>query len=100
VASKIFVGNLKYEVTEDELRGAFEAVVPVKSVEVPAGSNGGNRGIGFIEVATPRDAELAIERLSGTNLRGRPLRLEPAKERAPRDPNNDRPRAGGPRGAT
>jgi RNA recognition motif-containing protein len=82
MSSKIFVGNLQYDVTERELRDRFAEIGAVERVEIPADPNSGRtRGFAFVEMATPQDAELAIERLAGVEMNGRPIRLEFAKSR-------------------
>lgn len=86
MSSKIFVGNLQYDVTERELRDRFADVGAVERVDVPSDPNTGRaRGFAFVEMATPRDAELAIERLNRVEINGRPIRLEIAKSRGDRN---------------
>jgi RNA recognition motif-containing protein len=91
VNNRIFVGNLKYEVTDDELRDPFEGVGPVASVEVVRDANGKAR-FAFIEMVKAEDAELAIENLMGFQIRGRAIRCEPAKRSASNEFAGDRNR--------
>lgn len=77
----VYVGNLAYGVTSDELRTIFEEVGPVAKVSLPRDllRGTGNRGYGFVEMAIHSDAKIAKSRLEAAELRGRSLRLEWAK---------------------
>lgn len=79
----IYVGNLSREVTEDELRQAFEAFGTVTSVNVIKDRySGESRGFGFVEMATKSEAQAAINGLNGTSLGERTLSVSEARPRA------------------
>jgi RNA recognition motif-containing protein len=78
----IYVGNLSREVTEDELRKAFEAFGQVTSVSIIKDRySGESRGFGFIEMATKTEAQAAITGLNGTSLKERTLSVSEARPR-------------------
>ena len=79
----IYVGNLSREVTEDELRQAFEAFGQVATVNVIKDRySGESRGFGFVEMATKTEAQAAINGLNGTSLGERTLSVSEARPRA------------------
>lgn len=79
----IYVGNLTFEVTEEELKQAFEAFGKVDSVSIIKDKfSGKSRGFGFVEMA--ENGEQAISGLNGSDLNGRALKVNEAK---PRDDN-------------
>jgi len=78
--NRIFVGNLKYEITDDELRDAFAGVGPVRKIEVIRDGNCRAK-FAFVEMENAGDAEQAIVSLMGFEIRGRAIRCEPAKQR-------------------
>ena len=85
---KIYVGNLAYEVTEDELRKEFAAFGEVTSVSLPTDQYSGRpRGFGFIEMADKTQGDAAIAGLNGKMLKSRTLVV-----------NEARPSTGGQRG--
>ena len=78
----IYVGNLSREVTEDELRQAFEAFGQVTSVNIIKDRySGESRGFGFVEMATRSEAQAAIKELNGTSLGERTLNVSEARPR-------------------
>ncbi|MGH7278083.1 MAG: RNA recognition motif domain-containing protein, partial [Candidatus Rokuibacteriota bacterium] len=80
MAVKLFVGGLSFSTSTDRLREAFAAAGSVESASVVTDRDTGrSRGFGFVEMATPEDAEQAISRLNGTNLDGRTIQVEKAK---------------------
>ena len=80
MAVKLFVGGLSFSTSNDRLREAFTAVGTVESASVVTDRDTGrSRGFGFVEMATPEEAEQAISRLNGTNLDGRTIQVEKAK---------------------
>jgi RNA recognition motif-containing protein len=84
--TKIYVGNLPYTATEDQVRAAFEAHGQVTSVSLPNDRETGRpRGFGFVEM-NQADAARAIQAVNGQDLGGRSLRVNEALEK---------PRAGG-----
>ncbi len=88
--TSIYVGNLPFSVSEDELRALFEQHGTVRSVKlVNDRETGRPRGFGFVEMDPP-EAAVAIQALNGTDLGGRALRINEAQERAPRPPRRPR----------
>jgi RNA recognition motif-containing protein len=81
----IYVGNLSYEVTEDDLRQAFEAHGEVATANVITDKfTGRSRGFGFVEMPKEDEAKAAIEALNGMDLKGRTLNVNEARPRADR----------------
>jgi RNA recognition motif-containing protein len=79
----IYVGNLSRQVTEDELRKAFEAFGQVTSVNIIKDRySGESRGFGFVEMPTKSEAKAAITGLNGTSLGERTLSVSEARPRA------------------
>jgi len=77
----IYVGNLPFTATEQDLRAVFEAHGPVLSVSIVNDRESGRpRGFGFVEMAEPA-ANTAIAALDGQPLQGRPLRVNAAQQR-------------------
>lgn len=78
----IYVGNLSREVTEDELRKAFEAFGQVTTVSIIKDRySGESRGFGFVEMTTKSEAQAAINGLNGTSLKERTLSVSEARPR-------------------
>jgi RNA recognition motif-containing protein len=78
----IYVGNLSRDVTEDELRKAFEAFGQVTSVNIIKDRyTGESRGFGFVEMATKSEAQAAISGLNGTSLKERTISVSEARPR-------------------
>ncbi len=78
----LFVGNLSYEVTADQLRDLFAAegtVVEAKVIYDRCTNR--SRGFGFVEMATEAEAQGAIEKLNGQELVGRQIRVDEARPR-------------------
>src|SRR5260370_30008150 len=98
MSTKLFVGNLSYSVTEQELRDAFsQNGRTVQSVRIALDRETQRpRGFAFVEVGSEADAESAIKEWNGTMLSGRNVFVEKAQERKPGDPRPaPRPRPGG-----
>ncbi len=72
--SKLYVGNLSYAVTSDQLRELFSSYGEVKEVNVIEG-----RGFGFVEMSNSSEAEKAQEALNGSEFKGRNLRVNEAR---------------------
>jgi RNA recognition motif-containing protein len=78
----IYIGNLSREVTEDELRKAFEAFGQVTTVNIIKDRySGESRGFGFVEMPTKTEAQAAINGLNGTSLKERTLSVSEARPR-------------------
>ena len=77
---KIYVGNLSYDATEDDLSGLFGAHGQVESVTIIKDHySGRSRGFGFVEMAEKSEGEAAIAALNGTEHRGRKLNVNEAR---------------------
>lgn len=88
--TSIYVGNLPFSVTEEELRALFERHGTVHSVKlINDRETGRPRGFGFVDM-DPSPAAAAIQALNGTDLGGRALRINEALERPPRPPRRPR----------
>ena len=78
----IYIGNLSFDTTENQLRQAFEAFGEVSTVNIIADKhNGGSRGFGFVEMSAKDEATAAISGLGGQELNGRELNVNEAKPR-------------------
>src|SRR5512134_1083856 len=78
----IFIGNLSRQVTDADLREAFEAHGTVESANVIKDKfTGESRGFGFVEMPTQDEAQAAIAALNGKDLKGRALNVAEAKPR-------------------
>lgn len=78
----IYVGNLSYGMSEDELREAFSAHGEVSSVKILMDrETGRSRGFGFVEMPNQSEGEAAIAELNGKELGGRSLRVNEARPR-------------------
>ena len=96
---KIFVGNLSYNVTEDDLRQAFEDFGQVSSATVIMDEQSGrSKGFGFVEMPIQAEAQSAIEVLNGKALKGRTFTVNEARpqadDRRGKDRNGRRDRGG------
>jgi cold-inducible RNA-binding protein len=84
----IYIGNLSFETTEDQLRQAFEGYGEVSTVNIVTDRNSGKpRGFAFVEMSEKDDATEAINGLNGQELDGRSLNVNEAK---PREQRNNR----------
>ena len=78
----IYVGNLSYEVTVEDLQKAFEVFGHVDSAKVIKDMyTGRSKGFGFVEMSTETEAQAAIDDLNGTELKGRNLKVGKARPR-------------------
>jgi RNA recognition motif-containing protein len=79
----IYVGNLAFAITEDELRQAFEAFGKVDTATIIKDKySGQSKGFGFVEMPSGDEARAAIEGLNGKELKGRNLNVNEARPRA------------------
>ena len=98
----IYVGNLSGEISEEDLRQAFEAFGKVASVTIIKDKfSGESRGFGFVEMPAKAEAQSAITGLEGKELKGRTLKVNEARPRSEsprggRGPGRDRGSGGGP----
>jgi len=80
---KIYVGNLSFEVTEEELRKEFEAFGEVTSANIITDKYSGRpRGFGFVEMASVSEGQAAITGLNGKTLKERTLNVNAARPRS------------------
>lgn len=85
MSTKLFVGNLSYSTSDESLREAFSRFGDVLSATVITDrETGRSRGFGFVEYDSDSDAQSAIESMNGSDLDGRTLNVNVARERAPR----------------
>ena len=85
MAAKLFIGNLDYTVTGDDLRGLFATVGTVTdAVVIMDKMTGRSRGFGFVEMSSDDEAKAAIEKLNGSDLKGRNINVNEAKPMTPR----------------
>ncbi|MBD1838451.1 RNA-binding protein [Coleofasciculus sp. FACHB-64] len=97
----IYVGNLSYDVTQEDLSQVFAEYGTVKRVQLPTDRETGRpRGFGFVEMETEAEETAAIEALDGAEWMGRDLKVNKAKPREDRGPSgggggNRRPSSGG-----
>ena len=79
---KIYVGNLSYEVTEDDLKLAFKEFGQVESVTIIKDKySGQSKGFGFVEFASKAEGQAAIDGLNGKEVKGRTLNVNEARPR-------------------
>jgi RNA recognition motif-containing protein len=89
MATKLFVGSLSWNTTDDQLKELFAAVGTVTSATVVTDRESGrSRGFGFVEMSNDDEAKKAVEELNGKELDGRTINVSEAR------PKEDRPRGG------
>jgi cold-inducible RNA-binding protein len=85
MGTKLYVGNLSFRTTAEELRDAFASVGTVESASVIEDRDTGrSRGFAFVEMATPEEAAAAIDQFNGKDFGGRNLTVNEAKPREDR----------------
>ena len=90
MATKLYVGNLSFDTTENDLRRLFEAFGTVTSCNLIMDKmTDKSRGFAFVELSSPAEATKAIAEMNGKDVGGRALTVNEAK------PREDRPRGGG-----
>ena len=88
----IYVGNLSYSVTEDDLMSAFQAFGRVSSINIIKDKfSGQSKGFGFVEMPSPDEARSAINDLNGKEFKGRAMNVNEARPRT----EGSYPRGGG-----
>ncbi len=81
---KLFVGNLNFDTTGDDLKELFATVGLCESAQVMTDrATGRSRGFGFVEMSTDAEAQKAVEELNGRSFQGRNLNVNEARERTP-----------------
>ena len=88
MATRLFVGNLPYNTTDDQLQQFFASAGTVSSATVVMDRRTGrSRGFGFVEMSSDEEAQSAISQLNGKEMDGRAIVVTEARERAPREGN-------------
>ena len=99
MAKKLYVGNLSYNMTEDDLREAFGKIGEVLSAKIILDNESGrSKGFGFVEMANDEDGDKAIAALNGTSMLDRTVTVSearPQKERSRSGYGGGRGRSGG-----
>lgn len=89
----IYVGNLPYDITEDELRNTFATFGAVTEVHIINDKlSGQSKGFGFVEIPDNAAASQAIKTLDGSDLKGRKIKVNEARPREDRPPRRSGPR--------
>eukprot|EP00276_Gloeochaete_wittrockiana_P021392 CAMPEP_0184348632 /NCGR_PEP_ID=MMETSP1089-20130417/27789_1 /TAXON_ID=38269 ORGANISM="Gloeochaete wittrockiana, Strain SAG46.84" /NCGR_SAMPLE_ID=MMETSP1089 /ASSEMBLY_ACC=CAM_ASM_000445 /LENGTH=265 /DNA_ID=CAMNT_0026680413 /DNA_START=29 /DNA_END=822 /DNA_ORIENTATION=+ len=92
----IFVGNLSFNVNDEDLRGLFEQYGEVVRAQVATDKESGrSRGFAFVEMTDRPSGQKAIEELNGATVNGRNIAVDEAQIDPPRGPRPDRPEGGG-----
>ena len=92
IATKIFVGNLSYETTEDSVRSLISAHGEIETVNlITDRDTGRSRGFCFVEMPNDNEARAAIAALDGTELDGRTIKVNEARPREDRRGGGGRP---------
>jgi cold-inducible RNA-binding protein len=87
MGKKLFVGNLNFKTTDDDLRTLFAQAGTIESATVMMDrATGRSRGFGFVEMSSDEEAEKAVKELNGHELQGRALNVNEARERTPGGP--------------
>jgi RNA recognition motif-containing protein len=85
MAAKLFVGNLNYTVTGDDLKALFASAGTVAdAVVISDKMTGRSRGFGFVEMSSDEEAKKAIETLNGSDLKGRKINVNEARPQVTR----------------
>lgn len=93
---KIYVGNIAFTATEDDIKGVFSKFGTVESVNIITDAHTGrSKGFGFVEMASTEDAKKAIESLNGSSFMERTLTIAEAKPQKPRERRSFEGRKGG-----
>jgi RNA recognition motif-containing protein len=89
ISRKVFVGNLNFDLSREDILELFGSVGPVTDVVMPIDKVSGRpRGFAFVEFELEEDAAKAMETLNGKELAGRQLKIDEARERPPRMPRD------------
>ena len=97
--AKLFIGNLSFQATEEDLRELFAQAGTVESVRIVTDQfTGRPRGFGFVEMATKEEAAKAVEMLNGRLFRDRNLVVDEARPQPQRGSGGPRTGSSGPRG--
>ena len=90
MGKKIYVGNMNYSTTEEELSDLFTQYGTVKDVKIIVDRDTNmSKGFGFVEMETEDAAAAAINALNNSDLKGRAIKVNEARDRKPRQNNNN-----------
>jgi cold-inducible RNA-binding protein len=96
MSTKLYVGNLSFDTTENDLQDAFAAFGTVSECNLMMDRTTGNsRGFGFVTMSTPEEAQKAIDGLNGKDMGGRALTVNIARPREERAGGGRREYSGG-----
>jgi RNA recognition motif-containing protein len=96
MGKKLFVGNLAFSTTGEELEALFATAGTVESATIVNDRESGrSRGFGFVEMSSASEASKAIQEFDGRDVGGRQINVSEAKEREPRSGGGGRPGGGG-----
>ncbi|AHZ85951.1 RNA-binding protein [Bdellovibrio bacteriovorus] len=96
MGKKIYVGNLSYNVDQDQLGGLFADFGTVDSVNIITDRDTGrSKGFAFVEMSSDSEATAAIDKLNGMDLGGRAMNISEAKPQEPRSGGGPRRNGGG-----
>ena len=99
MSTKLYVGNLSYNTTENQLQDLFAAYGPVVEVDLIMDKFSGRpRGFGFVVMETKEAADAAVQAMNGKNVDGRDLTVNEARPREEREPRSGGGGGGGYRG--
>ena len=86
MSQKIYVGNLGFSVTNDDLKTKFEQYGNVDSAKIITDRDSGrSKGFGFVEMSNSQEANNAIDSLNGSDFQGRSMTVNEAKPMVPKD---------------
>jgi RNA recognition motif-containing protein len=95
MSNKLFVGNLSFNTTENDLQDAFAAHGTVTETNLMMDrATGRPRGFGFVTMSTTEEAQKAVEAMNGKSFDGRPLTVNVARPREERSGGGGRPQYG------
>lgn len=93
---KLYVGNLSYDVTEDELKDLFSSKGEVVSVKIISDHHSNrSKGFGFVEMSTKEGSDAVIAAFNGHDLKGRPMRVNESVDKPRRKNRDNRDHGGG-----
>ncbi len=85
MAKKLYVGNLSYNTTEEDLRELFASYGKIESLNIISDRDSGRpKGFGFVEMSTDEEARAAISGLNSREVDGRQIKVNEANDRPPR----------------